>query len=363
MWTIFPRANKLSETRQRDISSAVPCSSASSINGLLEAKQIEQRYRAIQSLDVERYSKEILQPADDLNRPSAWQFIQSIAQTVEDASYHGSLVLARVTIADPDSASRQLKLAVIVQNRAIQNGVWMPEQHLRVEKWLQQIEEEGMPVLTLIDTPGASAGDQANLALQAHTISRLITRFTALEVPSVGLIFGKGYSGGAIPLAATNVLLALKDAVFNTIQPQGLAAIARKEKLTWQECARHIGIGAIELAHDGIIDGIIDYSPLDGLSAKDAQARVSRALLDAFNKLTAKRNKGESMRTDRWQVLRGRLGFLEATIQAERRLAWRRITKSSSLQNYLGICQARLSTASIRSRRLTIHPIRQRKIL
>ena len=55
-----------------------------------------------------------------------------------------------------------------------------------------------------------------------------------VDVPTVGIILGIGYSGGAIPLAASNLILAVRDAVFNTIQPKGLANIARKYNLSWQ---------------------------------------------------------------------------------------------------------------------------------
>ena len=80
---------------------------------------------------------------------------------------------------------------------------------------------------------------------------------------TVGIIYGLGYSGGAIPLAATNVLLATRTAVFNTIQPKGLASIARQYNLSWQECARYVGISSYELLAKGVIDGVIDYAPED----------------------------------------------------------------------------------------------------
>src|SRR6185369_2087410 len=82
-----------------------------------------------------------------------------------------------------------------------------------------------------------------------------------LKVPSVGIILGNGYSGGAIPLATTNILLSVRDGVFNTIQPKGLAAIARSFDLSWQECAKHVGVSDYELYQQDFVDGIIDYVP------------------------------------------------------------------------------------------------------
>jgi hypothetical protein len=73
----------------------------------------------------------------------------------------------------------------------------------------------------------------------------------------------KYYSGGAIPLAASNMILSLRDGVFSTIQPAALANIARRLNLSWQECAKYVGLSPYELHAQGNIDGIIDYSPND----------------------------------------------------------------------------------------------------
>ncbi|NCF44161.1 MAG: carbamoyl-phosphate synthase large subunit, partial [Proteobacteria bacterium] len=119
------------------------------------------------------------------------------------------------------------------------------------------------PIVTFMDTPGADAGEEANANNQAHSISRLITAMSNVHVPNVGIIFGVGYSGGAIPLAASNLILSLRDGVFSTIQPAGLASIARRLNLSWQECAKYVGVSAPELHAQGNIDAIVDYSPTD----------------------------------------------------------------------------------------------------
>ena len=114
-----------------------------------------------------------------------------------------------------------------------------------------------------MDTPGAAADTEANANNQAHAISRLIAVMAALKVPTIGIIYGLGYSGGAIPLATTNLLLAVKNGVFNTIQPKGLASIASQYNLSWQESARYVGVSPSELYRSGAIDGVIDWDPSD----------------------------------------------------------------------------------------------------
>ena len=104
------------------------------------------------------------------------------------------------------------------------------------------------------------ADAEANLENQSHSISFLISEMANLQLPVIGIVFGGGYSGGAIPLATANILLSVREGVFNTIHPKGLSNIARKYDLSWQESAKHIGVSAYELQSQGYFDGIIDYS-------------------------------------------------------------------------------------------------------
>ena len=80
-------------------------------------------------------------------------------------------------------------------------------------------------------------------------------------MPTLGIIIGQGYSGGAIPLAASNLLLSLRTGVFNTIHPRSLANLVRRYNLSWQECAKFVGVSSFELYQQGNIDGIVDYDP------------------------------------------------------------------------------------------------------
>ena len=134
---------------------------------------------------------------------------------------------------------------------------------LSKKKAIRKFADLSMPIVYLIDTPGADAGEVANSQNQAHSISQMITESANVDVPTVGIIVGVGYSGGAIPLATANILLSVRDGIFNTIQPKGLQSIARKYNLSWQECAQSVGVSPEELYETGCIDGIIDYSPVD----------------------------------------------------------------------------------------------------
>ena len=279
--------------------------------GFLDKARLKQQLQLIKGLSNEQYTEQVLSAVDDRLRPSAVTLVHSMADKVIEEQRYGPLVMMRIEIRDDmcDQASTThgsgYQVAVVIQNRAARNGIWLPEHHVRVLEWLASVSAQRLPVITFIDTPGADAGDFANEGLQAQSISHLIAAFTKLDVPSIGVIYGKGYSGGAIPLASTNVLFALTDSVFNTIQPQGLAAIARKEKLSWQQCAQWVGISAVELMADRVIDGVIDYSPRD----IDAQiTNVKKALLSTLNGLS-KPEVVANIRQLRFETLRSRLSY------------------------------------------------------
>ncbi|MFC3150911.1 biotin carboxylase N-terminal domain-containing protein [Litoribrevibacter euphylliae] len=277
----------------------------------LDKDTLIQKRNVIKSLANDTYAEQVLKPVDDIKRPSALSLVHKIADRILKEEQLGPLSLLNIELSDDQSAGYEI--AVVVQNRSVRNGVWSPKHHSLVNTWLSEVSAKRLPVVTFIDTPGADAGNQANMEFQAGSISELIAGFTRLDVPSIGVIYGKGYSGGAIPLAATNLLFALKDAVFSTIQPQGLAAIARKEHLTWQECAQKVGINAVELVFDGVIDGVIDYSPLEEMpQASSEKVRVVKeALLAGLASLMEHHEKPSQIRDLRWQTLRSRLSFQE----------------------------------------------------
>ena len=115
------------------------------------------------------------------------------------------------------------EVGFIAQDRTVELGSWMPEHHLRAADFIDRCSSRAMPIVSFMDTPGADPREEANINNQAHSISRLIAEMSNVDVPNVGLVYGIGYSGGAIPLAASNVILSLRDGIFSTIQPAGLA--------------------------------------------------------------------------------------------------------------------------------------------
>lgn len=232
----------------------------SRISGLLSDEQIEITRKSLHQLSVDDYVSTVLNPAESNKRPSAKDTLGRLRGKLHSEFELGPLYSVELSL---EYQGGQSRIGVIAQNRNINNGVWGPEHHLEACRIVHEFAERNIPIVTLMDTPGADAGTEANANNQAHAISRLIAVMAACKMPSIGIIYGFGYSGGAIPLATTNLLFAVRDGVFNTIQPKGLANIARQYNLSWQESARYVGVSPSELYRSGAIDGVIDWDPMD----------------------------------------------------------------------------------------------------
>lgn len=239
------------------------------ISGLISPKDVEATRQALKKLDVDDYVAKVLDPAESATRPNAKAVISQIRGKIHTEFELGPLYSVELSLEYNGNTRR---VALIAQNRHVNNGVWSPEHHLEACRLVSEYSSRAIPIITFMDTPGADAGTEANENNQAHTISRLIAVMAAAKVPTVGIIFGLGYSGGAIPLATTNLLLAVRNGAFNTIQPKGLANIARQYNLSWQESARYVGVSPSELYRSGAIDGVIDWDPSNDSDIKSNYA-------------------------------------------------------------------------------------------
>jgi hypothetical protein len=228
------------------------------VRGLVPGREIEVELQLLRNMDIDSYIDRVVAPAEDPKRTSARAIIRELGSRTSDEVSDGPYYSAVVDM-DFDGDLRQV--GFIAQDRTVQNGVWMPEHHLAAAHWVEEFSRRSIPIVSLMDTPGADGGAEANRRNQAHRISQLIAEMCNVDVPNLGIIFGLGYSGGAIPLAASNLILSVRDGVFSTIQPRGLANIARRLNLSWQECAKYVGLSPYELYAQGNIDGVIDYVP------------------------------------------------------------------------------------------------------
>ncbi|MGI9486466.1 MAG: acetyl-CoA carboxylase carboxyltransferase subunit alpha [Geminicoccaceae bacterium] len=167
-------------------------------------------------------------------------------------------------------------------------GMANPEGYRKAVRLMQLAERFKLPVITLIDTPGAYPGLGAEERGQAEAIARSIEACLQLTVPVVGVVIGEGGSGGAIALATADHVLMLEHAVYSVISPEGCAAILWRNGEEAPAAAEAMRLTAQDLQGFGVVDRIIE-EPVGGAhrTPDDAIAAVGDAIDNALTPLLA----------------------------------------------------------------------------
>ncbi len=160
-------------------------------------------------------------------------------------------------------------------------GMARPEGYRKAQRLMDLADRFRLPVVTLVDTPGAYPGVDAEARGQAEAIARCIETCLRLRVPLVAAVIGEGGSGGAIALAAANRVLMLEHAVYSVISPEGCASILWRSAEEGKEAAAEaLKLTAQDLLQLGVIDQVVG-EPLGG-AHRDRQAALD-ALGDAID--------------------------------------------------------------------------------
>src|SRR5262245_24522938 len=142
-------------------------------------------------------------------------------------------------------------------------GMARPEGYRKAKRLMELANKFGIPVITLVDTAGAYPGVDAEERGQAEAIARCVETCLDLRVPFIALIIGEGGSGGAIALAAGNVVLMLEHSIYSVISPEGCASILWRDGEQAKTAAEALRLTAQDLERLGVIDGIVP-EPLGG---------------------------------------------------------------------------------------------------
>jgi acetyl-CoA carboxylase carboxyl transferase subunit alpha len=142
-------------------------------------------------------------------------------------------------------------------------GMLHPEGYRRAKRLMQLAEKFDMPVITLIDTPGAYPGIDAEARGQSEAIAANLFEMSKLKTPIVVVVIGEGCSGGALGMGVGDRVLMLQYSYYATISPEGCATILFKSAEKAPEAAEIMGITGDRLLELGLIDGIIP-EPLGG---------------------------------------------------------------------------------------------------
>lgn len=162
-------------------------------------------------------------------------------------------------------------------------GMPRPEGYRKALRVMMLAARCGIPVITLVDTPGAYPGIDAEERGQALAISSNVLEMSSLPTPVVAVVTGEGGSGGALALAVADQVLMLENGIYSVISPEGCSSILWKTPAKAADAARSLRIVAPDLLRLGVVDGVILEPPGGAHTDHDEIAdSLRRALLETL---------------------------------------------------------------------------------
>ncbi|MGB2630470.1 MAG: acetyl-CoA carboxylase carboxyltransferase subunit alpha [Candidatus Omnitrophota bacterium] len=167
-------------------------------------------------------------------------------------------------------------------------GCAHPEGYRKAMRIMYLAEKFGIPVVSLVDTPGAYPGVGAEERGQAEAIAYNLREMAGLKVPIIVIVIGEGGSGGALGIGLGDRVFVMENAYYSVISPEGCAAILWKERSKAVNAATSLKLTAPELLSLKVIDGIIP-EPLGGAhrNPKQAAEQIKKTIKENLKSLTA----------------------------------------------------------------------------
>ena len=171
-------------------------------------------------------------------------------------------------------------------------GMARPEGYRKAIRLMELADKFGLPVITLVDTPGAYPGKGAEERGQSEAIARSTEKCLQIGVPLISIIIGEGGSGGAVAFATANKVAMLEHSVYSVISPEGCASILWKDAEKMREAAEALRLTAEDLYSLGISDQIIE-EPVGGAHRDPDRAieSVKAAIASMLASLNSKKPK------------------------------------------------------------------------
>ncbi|OWU86102.1 acetyl-CoA carboxylase subunit alpha [Oceanicola sp. 22II-s10i] len=152
-------------------------------------------------------------------------------------------------------------------------GMARPEGYRKAIRLMELADKFGLPIVTLVDTPGAYPGKGAEERGQSEAIARSTEKCLQVGVPLVSVVIGEGGSGGAVAFATANRVAMLEHSVYSVISPEGCASILWKDAEKMREAAEALRLTAQDLKQLAVIDRII-AEPMGG-AHRDSEATIA----------------------------------------------------------------------------------------
>ena len=165
-------------------------------------------------------------------------------------------------------------------------GMPKPEGYRKAQRLLRMAEKFKMPVVTLIDTPGAYPGVGAEERGQSEAIAYSLYMMSSLKTPIISVVIGEGGSGGALAIGVGDKLLMLQYGIYSVISPEGCASILWKSAEKAEDAAEAMRITADSLSGFGLVDEVLE-EPLGGAhrDPKGMAEVIRNALIKSLDEL------------------------------------------------------------------------------
>ena len=189
-------------------------------------------------------------------------------------------------------------------------GMPQPQGYRKALRLFKHADKFNIPIVTIIDTPGAYPGISAEETNQGGAIAVNLREMAKLTVPVVAVISGEGCSGGALGLAVANSVYLLEHAYYTVISPEGCASILWRDASKAAEAAEALKITAPDLLKFGIIDGAVK-EPLGGAhhDYKAMADELKKTIISSLDELSGM--SGEELKKSRYEKFRKMGAFLE----------------------------------------------------
>jgi acetyl-CoA carboxylase carboxyl transferase subunit alpha len=221
-----------------------------------------------------------VQLARAAGRPTSLDYIESIFEDWQElkgdrAFGEDPAILAGLARIDgqPVAVIAQQKGRDTKENILRNFGMAHPEGFRKAMRLMDMADKFGLPIITLIDTPGAYPGVAAEERGQAWLIAQSIQRMVRLKVAAIAIVIGEGGSGGALAIGVGNKVLILENAVYSVISPESCAAILWRDAKEAPQAAEALRLTAKDLKQFDIVDEIVPEPP-GGAHQKPQEAAV-----------------------------------------------------------------------------------------
>lgn len=189
----------------------------------------------------------------------------------------------------PVTVIAQCKGTSVEENIDCHFGMPLPEGYRKGLRQARLAARFGRPIITIVDTPGAYPGAEAEMRGQMEAIAACLAEFSALPVPIVCLVLSEGGSGGALAFTMADAVLLMENCVYSVLSPEGFASILWKDASRKEEAASLMGLTARELRRQGFGDEIIQ-EPEGGLSSSSYETfHLIKQAIDARLQLLMKK--------------------------------------------------------------------------